>query len=344
MPDEAQVKTQKTGLPNVAVIGTGGTISLDGRHSLDTYEYVDLRGRHTVDEIVARFPELAKAASVRPIAFRLLSSSAVSPDDWLELNDLIHRLAEGPDATDGIVVTHGTGTMEETAYFLNLTLKISLPVVLVGAQRPLNALGSDAGLNLLSAVRTAGSPAARGAGVLVLLNEEIQAAREVTKTSTHRLETFRSPDLGMLGYADPDGRIAIYRRPARRHAPDTEFDVRGLAPLPRVDIVPAYAGADGTAIEASVGAGAKGLVVAGFAPGLATPAQREALAEAQKAGVLVVMSTRAGSGRVLRRDSMCKQGIVAADNLNPQKARVLTMLALTKSSEPDRVQQMFDIY
>jgi L-asparaginase len=148
----------------------------------------------------------------------------------------------------------------------------------------------------------------------------------------------------MLGYADPDGRIAIYRRPARRHAPDTEFDVRGMASLPRVDIVPAYAGADGTAIKALVGAGAQGLVVAGLPPGLATPAQGEALAEAQKAGVLVVMSTRAGSGRVLRRDSMREQGIVAADNLNPQKARVLTMLALTKSNEPDRVQQMFDIY
>jgi L-asparaginase len=116
MLDEAQVKTQQTGLPNVVVIGTGGTISLDGRHSLDTYEYVDLGQRRPVHDIVARFPELAKAARVRPINFRLLSSSAVSSDDWLELNDLIHRVAEGPDATDGIVVAHGTGTMEETAY------------------------------------------------------------------------------------------------------------------------------------------------------------------------------------------------------------------------------------
>ncbi|MGI9381583.1 MAG: asparaginase [Methyloligellaceae bacterium] len=328
----------------IAVIGTGGTISFAGRHSLDTFEYMEAAERHEIDRIVARFPELAAAAHIQPVGFRALSSSAVTPDDWLALARAIDELCEGANAPDGVVVTHGTATLEETAYFLTLTLKTPRPVVVVGAQRPLDTLGSDAGLNLLNAVQVAASREARGMGVLVLLNEEIQAAREVTKTSTHRLETFQSPQLGMLGYVDADGRVAVYRRPARRHAPDTEFDVRRLDALPRVDIVPVYAGADAVALNAFVAAGAEGLVMAGVAPGLSTPLQREALAAARAAGVLVVQSTRAGSGRVLRRTSMKEQGIVAADNLNPQKARVLAMLALTVTNDPERVQAMFDVY
>ena len=168
----------------------------------------------------------------------------------------------------------------------------------MGAQRPKNALGSDAGPNLLNAVQVAASQEAHGLGVLVVLNEEIQAAREVTKTSTHRLETFRSPDLGMLGYADADGRVSIYRRPVRRHAPDTEFDVRGSDTLPRVDIAATYAGADATAISAFVDAGSRAIVMSSVAPGLVTPAQQEALLTAQEKGVVIVQSTRAGSGRV----------------------------------------------
>ena len=219
-------------------------------HSLDAYEYMEFGQRHGIDTIIARFPELASVAEVQAVPFRDLPSAAISPADWLDLAGLIHDLADGPDGPDGIVVTHGTATLEETAFFLNLTLKTALTVVLTGAQRPMNSLGSDAGPNLLNAIQVAGSSEARGLGVLVLLNEEIQAAREVTKTSTHRLETFRSPDVGMLGYADADGRVAIYRRPARRHAPDTEFDIGGLSTLPRVDIATTYAGADGAAVTA----------------------------------------------------------------------------------------------
>lgn len=330
--------------PKVVVIGTGGTISFDGRHGRDTYEYVEFGTRHDIEEVLARFPEIRTFAEVQPLSFRTLSSSAVSPADWIELAQKIHKLAGGAEAPDGIVVTHGTATLEETAYFLNLTLKTSVPVVLVGAQRPKNALGSDAGPNLVNAVQVAASEEARGLGVLVMLNEEIQAAREVTKTSTHRLETFQSPDLGMLGYADPDGRVAIYRRPLRRHAPDTEFDLAGLETLPRVDIAASYAGADGAAIAAFVAAGARGIVLSSVAPGLVTPAQMEAALAARDKGVAVIMSSRGGSGRVLRRTSMREEGIIAADNLNPQKARVLTMLALTRSSEPDDIQALFDRY
>jgi L-asparaginase len=214
----------------------------------------------------------------------------------------------------------------------------------VGAQRPATGLSSDAGLNLLNAARVAGAPEARGLGVLVLLNEEIQTARDVTKTSTLRLETFRSPDLGMLGYADPDGRVAIYRRPSRRHAPDTEFDVRGRTELPRVDIAASYAGADGAAIRAFVDAGARAIVSASLPPGVTTPAETEALLDGRRRGVAIVLSSRAGSGRVLPRTLLRQQGFVVADNLTPQKARVLAMLALTRTDDVSEIQRMFDEY
>lgn len=336
--------TEQKYRPRVAVIGTGGTMSFDGRHSRDTYEYMEFGDRHEIDEVVARFPELEAIAEVHPVQFRALSSSAVSPADWIDLTRLIHEQASSPEAPDGFVVTHGTATLEETAYFLNLTLKTDLPVVVVGSQRPKNALGSDAGPNLAGAVQVAASLEARGLGVLALLNDEIQAAREVTKTSTLRLETFQSPDVGMLGYADPDGTVAIYRRPARRHAPNTEFDLTDRETLPRVDIAMTYAGADATAISAFASAGANAIVVASVAPGLVTPAQLDAILAARADGVVIVQSTRAGSGRVLRRASMREQGIVAADNLNPQKARVLAMLALTVSDDPERIQRLFDTY
>ena len=336
--------TGPTSRSRVVVVGTGGSISTVGRHSLDLFEYGDFGRTLEVDELLARFPEVSAAADVEPIRFRALLSTAVGPADWLKLNELIHRIAFADAPPAGIVITHGTATLEETAYFLNLTLKVAVPVVLVGAQRPPNGLSTDAGLNLVNAVRVAAAPEARGFGVLVLLNDEIQAAREVTKASTYRLETFRSPDLGMLGYADPDGRVAIYRAPTRRHAPDTPFDVRGRTDLPRVDIACSYAGSEGAAIDALVEHGARGIVSAGFAPGRVTPGEWRALCEARRRGVLVVQSTRAGSGRVLRREREREQGIVVGDNLTPQKARVLAMLALTVTADPEAVQAFFDEY
>jgi L-asparaginase len=326
----------------VAVIGTGGTISGVGRHSLDLFEYMDFGRRQEADELVARFPEVGRAADVVPVLFKSISSAAATPADWLALNREIHDVVAREKA-DGVVVTHGTATLEETAYFLNLTVKVDRPVVVVGSQRPSNALSSDAGMNLLNAVRVAGSREAVGLGVLVLLNDEIQAAREVTKASTYRLETFRSHDLGMLGYADPD-RIVIYRAPTRRHAPETEFDVRGATALPRVDIIYSYAGADGAAVRAFVAAGARAIVSAGIAPGLATPAETEALTEARRAGVVVVQGSRAGSGRVLPKAALSDRGFIVADNLNPQKARVLAMLALTVTDDPEKIQRMFETF
>jgi L-asparaginase len=328
----------------VALIGTGGTISSIGRDSLDLWEYMDTSRKAEPDELLQRFPEVAEAAEIIPVRFRSVGSTAIGPADWVALAAAVHDAVGREAPLDGVAITHGTATLEETAYFLNLTVKVEAAVVLVGAQRPASGLSSDAGLNLLNAVRVAGSREGRGLGVLVLLNDEIQSARDVTTSSTLRLEAFRSHDLGMLGYADPDGRVAIYRRPARRHAPDTEFDVRGRTELPRVDIAVSYAGADGAAIRAFVAAGARAIVSAALPPGVVTPAETEALLEARRRGVLVVMSSRAGSGRVLPRTSLLGQGLVVADNLTPQKARVLAMLALTRTNDPADVQRMFDEY
>ena len=329
--------------PRVAVIGTGGTISSVGRDGLDIVRYVEIGKIYEVDELLKAFPETLEQADVVPVRFRAMPSTAIGPAEWLEIATKIHELADSDPNLAGVVVTHGTATLEETAYFLNLTLKVDFPVVLVGAQRPATGLSTDAGMNLVNAIRTAKNPASRGRGVLVLLNDEIHFARDVTKTSTLRMQTFKSHDFGLLGHADFD-KVAYYRMPERRRAPDTEFDVRGVTNLPRVDISLTYAGSDGTVIDALVAAGAKGIVVSAMAPGYTTPAEHSALCRATEAGVAIAQSTRAGSGRVGDVPSKRAPGAVLADNLTPQKARILLMLGLTVTQEPSELQRMFDEY
>ncbi len=329
--------------PKVAFIGTGGTMSSLGAGPLDLHDYGATGQRMHADEILARFPETALVADVIPVRYRNVPSPAVGFADWKELVLTAERLAAAHPDLAGIVIGHGTATMEETAYALNLTLKIQIPVVLTGAQRPPSALSSDTGLNLVNAIRVAASPEARGMGVLVVLNDEIQAAREVAKTSTLRLQTFRSADFGALGHADGD-RVAFYRRPLRRGAPDTEFDIRALDALPRVDIAYAHADADGVAVRAFVAAGARGIVSAGFAPGFPAPEQAEALAEAVRQGVTVVQCTRVGSGRVVRTTRLREQGFLVADTLTPQKARILLALALAAGAGPDDLARIFSEY
>jgi L-asparaginase len=319
--------------PRVALIGTGGTISSLGRDSLDVWEYMDGGQMIGPADLLARYPETARVATVVPAPYKAVASSSMGPADWLRLIETIDDAARREAPLAGVVITHGTATLEETAYLLNLAVRADLTVVVVGAQRPASGLSSDAGMNLVGALRVAAAPEARGLGVLVLLNDEIQAAREVTKTSTLRLETFRSADLGMLGYADPDGRVAIY-----------EFDVSGRRDLPRVDIAYSYAGADGAAIDAFVTAGARAIVSASLAPGMTTAAEEDALARARRHGVVIVLSSRAGSGRVLPRAVLRRRGWVVADNLLPQKARILAMLALTRTDDPPEVQRIFDEY
>jgi L-asparaginase len=327
--------------PKVAVIGTGGTITaMSSLGPLDLIEYGNAGTMLEADQLVARYPEAHEVAEVIPIRFKAVPSPAIYFPEWKALILAAEKAVAEHPGLAGIVILHGTATLEETAYALSLTLKVDVPVVIVGAQRPSSALSSDAGLNLVNAIRTAASPEARGLGVLVCLNDEIQAAREVTKTSTGRLQTFRSPDFGALGHADGD-RISFYRRPLRRVAPETEFDIRALDTLPRVDIAYSYTGDDGTATRAFVAAGAKGIVAAAFAPGMLVPAELAAFKEAVAAGVVVALATRAGSGRAFASRPMREAGLVSADNLTPQKARVLLALALTRTSDPARIRDIF---
>ena len=327
----------------VAFIGTGGTIASIGKGPLDLIDYGANNTMVHAEDIVTAIPSVREVADLVVVKFRDIPSTTISLPEWKQLAALCHRLvSETPDLV-GIVIGHGTASMEETAYFLNLTLKVHVPVVMVGSQRPLSGLASDAAMNLVAAVRAAASPASAGRGVLVVLNDEIQAAREVTKTSTFRLQTFRTPDFGVLGSVDGE-HVRYYRRTERRNAPDTEFDIAPLDALPRVDISYSYAGADGAAIRAFTSVGAKGIVLAAFAPGMVTPGEQEAIKAAVEAGVTVVVSTRAGSGVALDSAKLRPMGVLSADNLNPQKARLLLALALTVTREPDEIRRIFATY
>src|ERR1700726_4615348 len=247
-----------TPLPRIAVIGTGGTISSIGASSLDVLDYPEFGQKLTCEALLDRFPETRLVAEPVPVTFRQVGSTAIGPADWIELRSLIHRTAANDSKIAGFVIPHGTATLEETAFFLNLTLATPHPVVLVGAQRPASALGTDAGTNLVNALQVAGSTEARGKGVLVVLNNEIHPARDVVKTSTYRVQTFRSFDFGALGHVDGDG-VHFFRATTKAHMPDTPFAGSEIAELPRVEIVYSYAGADGALVRAAVAAGARGL-------------------------------------------------------------------------------------
>jgi L-asparaginase len=329
--------------PKVAFIGTGGTIASLGVGPLDLQDYGAAGNMMHADEILAHFPETDLVAEVIPVRYRNVPSPSIGFADWQALVTLCDRLVAEHTGLAGIVIGHGTATLEETAYALSLTLKVSVPVVLVGSQRPASALSTDAGLNLVNAIRVAASPQARGLGVLVVLNDEIQTAREVTKTSTLRMQTFRTADFGVLGHADGDA-VAFYRRPLRRCYPDTEFDIRTLDALPRVDIALTYTGADGTAVRAFIAGGAKGIISAGFAPGFSTPGDFAALKDAVAEGIVVMQCSRAGSGRTFRGKRLREAGFLITDNLTPQKARILLALALSVTSDPDEIARIFCEY
>jgi L-asparaginase len=234
--------------------------------------------------------------------------------------------------------------MEETAYFLNLTLRTDRPVVLTGAMRPASAISSDGDLNLLRAVQVAAAPEAVGKGVLVVLNDTIHAARDVTKSLTYRVQAFESRATGPLGYADSDGGVAFYRRPSRCHTVAVEFDVAGMSDLPRVGVVLSHAGVEGVVIDALTASGVRGIVHGGTGAGKYGPLEGEALHRALASGVVVVQATRVGAGRVLARSAVRAEGMVAADDLLPWKARILLMLGLTVTDDIDELQRMFNAY
>jgi L-asparaginase len=332
------------GLPRIGLIFTGGTIDSVGTDRLDLAWYIESGKRLGEGELVNELPELGKIAAVAEIPFRRLPSQALVDADWLDLVREIHAIFDQGQA-DGLVITHGTNTLEETAYFLNLTLKTDKPVVIVGAMRPASAVSADGYLNLINAVRVAADPQSRGRGCLVVMNDTIFNARDVTKNSTYRVQAFMSRDLGPLGYADADGKVIYYHQPMKRHTTQTEFDVRGLQSLPRVDIVLSYANADGIMIEAAAKAGAKAIVSAATGAGRPTPAQDEAFDRVYREhGTLMCLCSRVGSGRVVRSPGLKRRGFVAGDNLPPWKARILLSLALSKTSSADDIQRMFDTY
>ena len=330
--------------PKVALISTGGTItSISHVGELDMYEYTTSGNRLTAQQMLEKFPQAHSIAEVIAVNFDTLPSTALAYPQWRKLVLEIERLvAQHPDLA-GVAILHGTATIEETAYALNLTLKTDIPVVITGAQRPASALSGDAGMNLFNAIRVAGCPDSRGMGVLVCLNDEINAARDVTKTSTGRLQTFRSADFGALGHADGD-RVVFYHRQLRKCAPDTPFDIRQLDAPPRVDIAYSYAGSDGTAVRAFVQAGARGIIGAAFVPGLLSPEESSAMKLAVDQGVCVALSSRGGSGRVFAPEKVRKLGFLQADNLTPQKARILLALALTVTEDPQQLQEIFNTY
>jgi L-asparaginase len=329
--------------PRVAVILTGGTIDSLGTDRLDIGWYFEANRRLEPGALLARVPEVARFATLEEVPFRAVPSHALQFADWLELGTCLQDLFD-TDRADGVVITHGTNTIEETAYFLSLTLKTDRPVVLVGAMRPASAMSADGDLNLLNAVRVAASSESRGRGVMVALNDTIHNARDVTKTATFRVQTFQGRDLGPIGFADADGSVVFYHASERRHTLRSEFDIRQLTQLPRVDVVVSYAGADGALIDAAVAAGARGIVSAGTGGGRPTPLEDQALDRARTAGVAVCQSSRVGSGRVVRAPSLAARGFVAADNLVPWKARILLALALTRSDEPEVIQEFFDTH
>jgi L-asparaginase len=324
----------------VALMLTGGTLNSIGASRLDLAWYIEAGRRLEPEEFLARIPEAQEIARVDERTFRRMHSHALSSADWLDLLREVHGLLD--EGYDGVVIGHGTNTLEETAYFLTLALKREAPVVLVGALRPSSGMSTDGELNVVNAIRVASDPGARGRGVLVVLNDTVWAARDVTKTSTYRVQAFRAPDAGPLGYADADGRVVWLHRSEQVHTTGTAFDVEALETLPRVDVVVSYVGADGALIDAAVAAGAAGIVSAGTGAGRPTPLEDEALDRAAAAGVVVCQASRVGSGRVVYAPALQRRGFVAAGNLQPWKAKVVLQLALTRTSDPVEIERLFE--
>jgi L-asparaginase len=331
-------------LPRIGVILTGGTIESVGVDRLDLTWYIESGKRLGAGELLASVPELSSIAKVEEIPFRRLPSHAMVDKDWLDLLRTIHAACADP-TIDGVVVTHGTNTLEETAYFLHLTLKVAKPVVLLGAMRPSSAVSADGYLNLLNAIKVAAHPNSGGKGCLVVMNDTIYSARDCTKNSTSRVEAFQSRDIGPLGVADGTGKVVFYHQVTRPHTVQTEFDVSDMHSLPRVDIVVSYVGSDGVMIEAVARAGARGIVCAGTGAGRPSPAEDASFDRvAREFGTLMCLSSRVASGRVERSPVLKQRGFVASDNLQPWKARILLSLALTRTTDADRIQTLFDLY
>lgn len=328
-------------LPEVKILATGGTIA--GTAATDTQTTGYKSGALGIQTLINAVPAINDIAKVSGEQVANIGSESMTDDILLKLADRCNTLLADPNVK-GIVITHGTDTLEETAYFLNLVVKSDKPVVIVGSMRPATAISADGPINLLNAVRLAVSPKAVGKGVLVAMNDEINGARDVTKTTTDNVSTFKSPELGLLGYF-ANGEPYFYKETTRKHTKQTEFDVSGLKELPRVDIIYTHANDDRGLIDASVKLGAKGIVYAGSGMGSIHKDAEPGLADAQKDGVVIVRSSRCGNGMVVAcSDDYTAEHFLNGDTLNPQKARILLQLALTKTNDLKEIQRMFDEY
>src|SRR5215469_4170174 len=326
---------------NVVVLATGGTIAgaaATGAQSSYT------SGKVTIDDMLNSVPGIRELANLKGEQVANVGSQDMTFEIMLKLAKRINELLETNDV-DGIVVTHGTDTLEETAFFLNLTVKSDKPVVLVGSMRPSTAISADGPLNLYDAVAVAADPQAKGRGVLVVMNDQIQGAHSLTKTSTTAVQTFQSPLRGLVGVS-AYGKNDLYNSPSWTHTTSSEFDVSNVSALPRADILYAYADMSPDLVDASVANRAKGIVIAGVGNGNMNQASIDAAARAVKQGVVVVRSSRVVTGTVGRNVEVKDDdlGFVASDELNPQKSRILLSLALLKPRTPEQLQQLFSTY
>jgi L-asparaginase len=337
----AQIAAGQAKKPNIAILATGGTIA--GAAATGTQAgYTS--GAVTIDSMITAVPGIKDLANVKGEQISNVGSQDMSFEIMLNLAKRINALLATPDV-DGIVVTHGTDTMEETAYFLNLVVKSDKPVVMVGSMRPSTAVSADGPLNLYNAVGVAVDPKSRGRGVMVVMNDWIHGAHSLTKTSTTAVQTFMSPLRGVMGIASY-GKNDFYNTPVWKHTTGSEFDVSSVSKLPRVDIIFACADMPPDLIDASVANGAKGIIIAGVGNGNMNLASLKAAANAVKKGVIVVRSSRVATGSVGRNVEVNddEMGFIASDELNPQKARILLALALLKSHSKDEIQKMFYSY
>ncbi|KDA35386.1 L-asparaginase [Campylobacter jejuni 20176] len=321
----------------IAILGTGGTIAGFIDSTIATTGYA--AGAIDIDVLIKAVPQIRDLADISWEQIANIDSSNMCDEIWLRLAKKIAKLfAEG---IDGVVITHGTDTMEETAYFLNLTIKSDKPVVLVGAMRPSTAISADGLKNLYNAVALVVNKEAKNKGVMVAINDKILSARGVVKTHSLNVDAFSSPDFGDLGYI-VDGKVFFYNNVTKAHTKNAPFDVSKLTSLPKVDILYSYSNdGSGVAAKALFEHGTKGIVVAGSGAGSIHKNQKDVLKELLKKGLKIVVSSRVVAGCVAVSDSDEKLGFISAEDLNPQKARVLLMLALTKTSGPKKIQEYF---
>jgi L-asparaginase len=338
----ARVAAQTTpDKPSVVVLATGGTIAGAANTNVQA-GYTS--GQVGVEQLIAAVPEAKKIANLRGEQISNIGSQDMNDEVWLKLANRVNALVAMPDV-NGVVITHGTDTIEETAYFLNLVVKSKKPVVMTAAMRPATALSADGPLNFFNAVAVAADKEAAGRGVLVVINDWIHGAASLTKTSTTAVQTFLSPQSGLIGTV-AYGQTEFFRGPIGKHTADAEFSLAGVSALPRVDIIMAHENMDGALIDAAAAAGAKGIVIAGVGNGNLTDSAVKALAAQAKKGIVCVRASRVATGRVSRNVELDddKLGFVASLDKNPQKARVLLRLALLQSRSLKDVQRIFDEY